>query len=250
MFEISGRYLVMSNMDEHTPLFSQGDYKALVIGSSGAIGGAFVAAFHADANCAHVEVVSRQSGSCFDLLNDESIRAQASLSREKGPFEIIIDATGALNIHGVGPEKSLNGLNSDHLMQSMRVNAIGPALVMRHFSPLLAKGSSVYAKLSARVGSIADNKKGGWYGYRASKAALNMMLQTAAIELQRKNPTLRVVALQPGTVRSKLSEPYTSSQVHLLEPDASVLGMLTALKALPAKTGAHFVDYKGSEIPW
>jgi NAD(P)-dependent dehydrogenase (short-subunit alcohol dehydrogenase family) len=250
MFEISGRYLVMSNMDEHTPLFSQGDYKALVIGSGGAIGGAFVAAFHADANCAHVEVVSRQSGSCFDLLNDESIRAQASLSREKGPFEIIIDATGALNIHGVGPEKSLNGLNSDHLMQSMRVNAIGPALVMRHFSPLLAKGSSVYAKLSARVGSIADNKKGGWYGYRASKAALNMMLQTAAIELQRKNPTLRVVALQPGTVRSKLSEPYTSSQVHLLEPDASVLGMLTALKALPAKTGAHFVDHKGSEIPW
>jgi NAD(P)-dependent dehydrogenase (short-subunit alcohol dehydrogenase family) len=250
MFEISGRYLVMSNMDEHTPLFSQGDYKALVIGSGGAIGGAFVAAFHADANCAHVEVVSRQSGSCFDLLNDESIRAQASLSREKGPFEIIIDATGALNIHGVGPEKSLNGLNSDHLMQSMRVNAIGPALVMRHFSPLLAKGSSVYAKLSARVGSIADNKKGGWYGYRASKAALNMMLQTAAIELQRKNPTLRVVALQPGTVRSQLSEPYTSSQVHLLEPDESVLGMLTALKSLPAKTGAHFVDHKGSEIPW
>ena len=237
-------------MDEYTPLFARGDYKALVIGSSGAIGGAFVAAFHADANCTHVQVVSRQSGSCFDLLNDESISAQASLAREKGPFEIIIDATGALNIHGVGPEKSLNGLNSDHLMQSFHVNAIGPALVMRHFSPLLAKGSSVYAKLSARVGSIADNKKGGWYGYRASKAALNMMLQTAAIELQRKNPTLRVVALQPGTVRSKLSEPYTSSQVHLLEPDASVLGMLTALKALPAKTGAHFVDHKGSEIPW
>ena len=250
MFEISGRCLVMSNMDEYTPLFARGDYKALVIGSSGAIGGAFVAAFHADANCTHVQVVSRQSGSCFDLLNDESISAQASLSREKGPFEIIIDATGALNIHGVGPEKSLNGLNSDHLMQSMRVNAIGPALVMRHFSPLLAKGSSVYGKLSARVGSIADNKKGGWYGYRASKAALNMMLQTAAIELQRKNPTLRVVALQPGTVRSQLSEPYTSSQVHLLEPDESVLGMLTALKALPAKLGAHFVDYKGSEIPW
>ena len=240
----------MSIMDEYTPLFARGDYKALVIGSSGAIGGTFVAAFHADAKCTHVQVVSRQADTGFDLLNDESISAQASLAREKGPFEIIIDATGALNIHGVGPEKSLNGLNSDHLMQSFHVNAIGPALVMRHFSPLLAKGSSVYAKLSARVGSIADNKKGGWYGYRASKAALNMMLQTAAIELQRKNPTLRVVALQPGTVRSKLSEPYTNSQVHLLEPDASVLGMLTALKALPARTGAHFVDHKGSEIPW
>jgi NAD(P)-dependent dehydrogenase (short-subunit alcohol dehydrogenase family) len=237
-------------MDEHTPLFAQWDYKALVVGSGGAIGGAFVAAFHADANCTHVEVVSRQSGSGFDLLNAESISAQASHACAMGPYAIIVDATGALNIHGVGPEKSLNGLNSDHLMQSLLVNAIGPALVMRHFAPLLDKGSSVYAKLSARVGSIADNKKGGWYGYRASKAALNMMLQTAAIELQRKNPTLRVVALQPGTVRSKLSEPYTSSQVHLLEPDESVLGMLTALKALPAKTGAHFVDYKGAEIPW
>ena len=240
----------MSKMDEHSPLFSQGDYKALVIGSSGAIGGAFVAAFHADVNCTHVEVVSRQSGSGFDLLNAESISAQASLARAMGPFAIIVDATGALNIQGVGPEKSLGSVNADHLTQSFLVNAIGPALVMRHFAPLLDKGSSVYAKLSARVGSIADNKKGGWYGYRASKAALNMMLQTAAIELQRKNPTLRVVALQPGTVRSKLSEPYTSSQVHLLEPDESVLGMLTALKALPAKTGAHFVDYKGAEIPW
>jgi len=250
MFEISGRYLVMSKMDEHTPLFAQGDYKALVIGSSGAIGGAFVAAFHADANCTRVEVVSRQSETGFDLLNPESISAQALLSREKGPFEIIIDATGALNINGVGPEKSLNGLSSDHLMQSFLVNTIGPALVMRQFAPLLAKGSSVYAKLSARVGSIADNKKGGWYGYRASKAALNMMLQTAAIELQRKSPTLRVVALQPGTVRSRLSDPFTSSQGQLLEPDESVLGMLTTLKSLPAKTGAHFVDYKGSEIPW
>ena len=240
----------MSNMDEYTPLFAQGDYRALVIGSSGAIGSAFVAAFHADTHCVHVEVVSRQSGSGFDLLNAESISAQASFSREMGPFEIIVDATGALNINGVGPEKSLSSVNADHLMQSFLVNAIGPTLVMRHFAPLLAKGSSVYAKLSARVGSIADNQKGGWYGYRASKAALNMMLQTAAIELQRKNPSLRVVALQPGTVRSKLSDPFTTSQTHLLEPDDSVLGMLTALKALPAKTGAHFVDHKGAEIPW
>jgi len=239
-----------SNMDEGAPLFARGDYKALVIGANGAIGSAFVAAFQADSRCTHVEVVSRQSGSSFDLLNPDSISAQALLSREKGPFEIIIDATGALNINGVGPEKSLSSVNADHLMQSLRINAIGPALVMRHFAPLLAKGASVYAKLSARVGSIADNKKGGWYGYRASKAALNMMLHTAAIELQRKNPTLRVAALQPGTVRSQLSQPYTSSQGHLLAPDESVLGMLVALKSLPAKTGAHFVDHKGSEIPW
>ena len=233
-----------------TPLYASDPFKALVIGANGAIGSAFVNAFRSDPNCLHVEAVSRESPSGFDLLNEESIRVQASLSTSAGPFDIIIDATGALEIDGLGPEKSLMGLNQHHLMQSFLVNAIGPALVIRHFSPLLSKGASIYAKLSARVGSIADNKKGGWYGYRASKAALNMMLQTAAIELQRKSPTLRVVALQPGTVRSKLSDPYTSSLGHLLAPDESVLGMLTALKSLPAKSGAHFVDHKGSEIPW
>jgi NAD(P)-dependent dehydrogenase (short-subunit alcohol dehydrogenase family) len=167
-----------------------------------------------------------------------------------GPFEIIVDATGALEIDGVGPEKSLNSLEPEHLSKAFWVNAIGPALVLRHFAPLLAKGGSIYAKLSARVGSISDNKKGGWYGYRASKAALNMMLQTAAIELQRKNTNLRVVALQPGTVRSPLSQPFVSAQTHLLEPRDSVLGMLTALKNLPVKSGAQFIDYQGNEIPW
>ena len=135
-------------------------------------------------------------------------------------------------------------------MQSLLVNAIGPAMVLRYFSPLLAKGSSVYAKLSARVGSITDNGKGGWYGYRSSKAALNMLLQTAAIELQRKNPNLCVVALQPGTVKSKLSEPFINASIALLEPQESVAGMLGALKALQPKSGAYFLDHKGLEIPW
>jgi len=235
---------------ENFPLFASDQYKALVIGSNGAIGNAFVDAFRTDPNCIYVEAVSRKSLSGFDLLNEESIRVQASLSGAMGPFEIIVDATGALEIDGVGPEKSLNSLNPEHLTQAFLVNAIGPALVLRHFSPLLAKGASTYAKLSARVGSISDNKKGGWYGYRASKAALNMMLQTAAIELQRKNINLRVVALQPGTVRSKLSSPFVGSQTHLLEPHTSVFGMLTALKNLSVKSGAHFIDYSGNEIPW
>jgi len=236
--------------DGSSPLFASGHYKALVIGSNGAIGNAFVEAFSADKNCIHVELVSRKSGIGFDLLNSESISAQASITGERGPFEVIVDATGALEINGMGPEKSLNSVNSEHLTQAFLVNAIGPSMVLRHFTPLLASGSSLYAKLSARVGSISDNKKGGWYGYRASKAALNMILQTAAIELQRKNPNLRVVALQPGTVRSKLSNPFANSQMHLLEPDDSVRGMLTALKHLPVKSGAHFIDYQGVEIAW
>ena len=206
--------------------------------------------FFLDPQCTHVELVSRGSQSNFDLTNHESISAQATLSSAKGPYEIIIDATGAIAINGVGPEKALHSLRPDQLMQSFLVNAIGPAMVLRYFSPLLASGASVYAKLSARVGSITDNGKGGWYGYRSSKAALNMLLQTAAIELQRKNPNLCVVALQPGTVKSKLSEPFINNSVALLEPQESVAGMLGTLRALQPKSGAYFLDHKGLEIPW
>lgn len=232
------------------PLYASNQFKALVIGSNGAIGSAFLDAFRSDPNCTHVEAISRESAGGFDLLNEESIRIQASLADSLGPFEIIIDATGALEIDGLGPEKSLMSLNQDRLMKSFAINAIGPALVLRHFSPLLSKGASIYAKLSARVGSITDNKKGGWYGYRASKAALNMLLQTAAIELQRKNMNIRVVALQPGTVRSRLSNPFVGTHTYLLEPQDSVSAMLEAMKHLSIKSGAHFIDFMGNEIPW
>jgi NAD(P)-dependent dehydrogenase (short-subunit alcohol dehydrogenase family) len=237
-----------SNMSN--PTLFDADYKALVIGASGAIGGAFVAAFQADPRCTHVTQVSRSQSAGFDVLNAESIAHQAEVCRTSGPYHIIIDATGALTIHGVGPEKSLASLREDTLMQNFHINAVGPVMVLRHFAPLLASGPSVYAKLSARVGSISDNTKGGWYGYRAAKAALNMLLQTAAIELQRKNAELRVVALQPGTVRSNLSQAFASSVPHLLEPAESVAGMLAALKALTPKSGAHYVDYKGEPIAW
>ena len=160
------------------------EYKALVIGASGAIGAAFVHAFESDSSCSYVGKISRSEGSGFDLMNAESIGRQASVSGQAGPFQIILDATGALCIEGNGPEKSLSAINQDQLTQSFQVNTIGPALVLKHFAPLLSTGSSIYAKLSARVGSISDNRKGGWYGYRASKAAFNMILQSAALELQ------------------------------------------------------------------
>jgi NAD(P)-dependent dehydrogenase (short-subunit alcohol dehydrogenase family) len=163
---------------------------------------------------------------------------------------VIIDATGALTLEGIGPEKSLASVQEDALLRQFQVNAVGPLLALRHFAPLLENGPSIYAKLSARVGSISDNQKGGWYGYRAAKAALNMYLQTAAIELQRKNPELRVVALQPGTVRSELSKRFTASVSNLLEPQESVAGMWSALRTLPAKSGASFVDHKGEHIEW
>jgi NAD(P)-dependent dehydrogenase (short-subunit alcohol dehydrogenase family) len=232
------------------PTLFDADYKALVMGASGAIGGAFVAAFQADPHCTYVAQVARSQSAGFDLLNEASIQQQAETCRASGPYHIIIDATGALTIDGVGPEKSLASLREDTLMKNFHINAVAPVLVLRHFAPLLASGPSVYAKLSARVGSISDNTKGGWYGYRAAKAALNMLLQTAAIELQRKNANLRVVALQPGTVRSNLSQAFASSVPHLLEPAEAVAGMLSALKTLTPKSGAHYVDYKGEHIAW
>ncbi len=224
--------------------------KALIVGSGGALGNAF--ANHLRQRMPGVEVVciSRSSGEGFDLRDPGSIARIGERLAGQGPFHLIVDATGALTIDGVGPEKALSRLDPDTLAKSFAVNAIGPVLLLRQLAPLLAGGDAIYAKLSARVGSITDNRKGGWYGYRASKAALNMMLQTAAIELQRRNPRLRVVALQPGTVRSKLSEPFQSGVSELLEPDESVAGMMAAMFALEPKAGAHFIDYMGQAIPW
>ena len=232
-----------------TPFFNS-DYRALVIGASGAIGKAFVDGLQLDPHCVYVHTISRSDGSGFDLLYSAGLAAQAAACAGTGPYHLIVDATGALTIEGNGPEKSLAAVQPEVLAKSMAINAIGPLMVLRAFAPLLAPGPSIYAKLSARVGSISDNKKGGWYGYRASKAALNMLLQTAAIELQRKQPELRVVALQPGTVRSNLSKPFSAGVAHLLEPTESAQGMLSALRGLNDRTGAQFVDYQGQEIPW
>jgi NAD(P)-dependent dehydrogenase (short-subunit alcohol dehydrogenase family) len=225
------------------------EYRALVIGASGAIGRAFVDAFQAD-GCAHVEMISRSTGSGFDLTNPKSIERRAADAAQRGPFNIIVDATGALTIAGIGPEKSLSMLNSHQLTNAFQVNAIGAVLVLQQFAPFLASGRTIYAKLSARLGSITDNRIGGWYGYRASKAALNMLLHTAAIELQRKRPELIVAALQPGTVRSRLSQPFVSNVSNLLEPEVSVAGMLFGLGQLTAKPGAQFIDYRGTAIRW
>ena len=233
-------------MSVHLPI----DFKALVVGADGALGQAFVRHLQQDMGCAEVLRLSRSAGDGFDLRDPASLDRLGQRLTGTGPFHVIIDATGALTIDGVGPEKSLAKLDAAVLQQTFAVNAIGPALLLRHLTPLLASGDAVYAKLSARVGSISDNRKGGWYGYRASKAALNMLLQTAAIELQRRNPRLRVVALQPGTVRSRLSQPFQAGVQELLDPEVSAAGMLRTMLALETKSGAHFVDYKGASIPW
>ena len=231
-------------------------YQALVLGSSGAIGSAFVSYFQNDAACSLVVGLSRQSELHFELENEESMASCATqLKSATGPFgacqfKWIIDATGALSIEGQGPEKRLEALNAKQLLKQFEVNAIGPALLMKHFFPLLlGQEPSCYATLSARVGSIEDNHKGGWYGYRAAKAARNMFLQTAAIEASRKKPLCVFAALQPGTVQSKLSSSFVAAENAIL-PEESVTKMMAVMSELKPNGRAQFVDHDGLVIPW
>jgi len=224
-------------------------YRALVLGASGAIGQAWLQQLQHDTRCDTAMGLSR-SGEPSLVLEDEASLQQAAASvAGSGTFHLILDATGALVIDGRGPEKRLDELDGVALMRAMQVNTIGPALLLKHFVPLLASGERViWAKLSARVGSIEDNRKGGWYGYRASKAALNMVLQTAAIEITRRRPLAVIAALQPGTVRSRLSYPFVG--VDALDPQDSASQMLAALDGLPATGRAIFIDRRGQPIPW
>ena len=225
-------------------------YRAVVLGASGAIGSALVAALQADVRCAHVLAYSRNSHPGFELEDEASMAACAAHAAFHGPLHLVLDATGALYIDGQGPEKRLGALDPQRLARAFAVNAIGPAMLLKHFVPLLASDAPVvFATLSARVGSIEDNRTGGWYGYRASKAALNMLLQTAAIEAARTRPLAVFAALQPGTVASKLSGPFVAAG-DALTPAASAAGMLAALDALHPTGRAQFVDYRGGMIPW
>lgn len=224
-------------------------YSALVLGASGAIGQAFVTLLQSDPRCASVTALSRSSQPGFDLSDPASLERLALALADAGKFQLVIDATGALTLDGRGPEKRLDELDAQALLAAMSVNAIGPALLLKQLLSRLASGERViWAKLSARVGSLEDNRKGGWYGYRASKAALNMLLQTAAIEIARRRPLAVIAALQPGTVRSGLSQPFVGEQAQ--DPLESAGRLLRVLDALEPTGRAQFVDHAGQSIPW
>jgi NAD(P)-dependent dehydrogenase (short-subunit alcohol dehydrogenase family) len=225
-------------------------YRALVVGATGTIGSAFVRALAGRPGCEAVTSLSRLTHAGFDLEDPESIGRAARYAVDEGPFALIIDATGVLATEPAGPEKSLTALQERSFQRIMQINALGPMLLLRALTPAIAEGRSIYGKLSARVGSISDNRLGGWYSYRASKAALNMLLQTAAIELHRRRPQLIMAALQPGTVRSPLSERFLGQRTDLVLPDQAAVGLLDALDALPAGPGASFIDYRGQTIAW
>ena len=224
-------------------------YRALVIGASGAIGAALLQHLTADERCALALGLHRQSQPAIDFDDEASVAQAAVALAPQGPFHLIVNAAGLLHSDGRMPEKKLGDLGYAQMEATFRVNTFGPALVLRHFSPLLDRQRAVLALLSAKVGSIGDNRLGGWYSYRASKAALNMLVKTAAIELRRSQPQAVLVALHPGTVASGLSRPFKGEQIGRA-PDLAAAEMLQVLDALgPADSGA-FVAYDGQRLPW
>lgn len=224
-------------------------FRALVIGASGGIGLAFVQVLQTHPRCGSVVGLHRHSTPRLDLDDEASIASAADALREDEKFHLIIHAAGVLHTANFSPEKKLGDLNYAQLEATFRVNTFGPALVLRHFCPLLDTQRGVLAVLSAKVGSIKDNRLGGWYSYRASKAALNMLLKTAAIEVKRSNPQAVLVCLHPGTVNTGLSKPFKGEQIGRAAPDASadMLGVLNRLK--PADSGGFFT-YLGKRLPW
>ena len=226
------------------------NFRAVVLGSSGALGQAFVQLLTVDPRCFSVQGFSRSSTPALYLEDEQSIIRCAQEVASGGAVHLVIDATGALVIDGRGPEKRLEDISAEGLMRAMQVNAIGPALLMKHWVPLLVKDQRcVFASLSARVGSIEDNHKGGWYSYRASKAARNMLLQSTAIEAHRKRPLAVFAALQPGTVQSRLTQDFVDQASAMASLD-SAARLLQVLENLPSTGRAHFVDYEGRAIPW
>lgn len=218
--------------------------RSLVIGASGGIGAALVRALAAQGE---VVGVSR-SGDGLDVTDEASVAAV--LGGLAGPFGRVIVATGALEIGGVGPEKSLRALDAGAMAAQFALNAIGPALVLKHAVRLLPRDRVArFAVLSARVGSIGDNALGGWYAYRAAKAGLNQLIHTGAIEVARSHPEAVVVCLHPGTVATGLSKVHGAGHA-AVAPEVAAGRLLAMLDGLTAADTGGFFDWAGTRIEW
>lgn len=226
-----------------------------VIGANGAIGRGFVEQLSKDEDVLLVHAFSRDQAefnstkvtSHLISYDEESFRQAA----ENGPFDIVIVATGILHQDGLHPEKALRDLSAEKLITLFEINTVIPALAMKYFLPQLSKDKkSIFAALSARVGSISDNHLGGWYSYRASKAALNMLIKTASIELKRSHKKSIIIGLHPGTVDSPLSKPFQSHVPleKLFSPEYSTQKMLDTLNQLTPEDSGKCFSYKGEEI--
>lgn len=231
----------------------------VIIGASGALGNALVTQLSRDSNgCVHAvarrPLTFHQSNIIphkVDLSCEESLQALAQRCSEYQSIDVVIVAIGLLHNESVQPEKSLRQLNASNLQQLYMTNAILPLLVAKYFLPKMTLDNlNVFAALSARVGSVSDNRLGGWYGYRASKAALNMLIKNAAIEQRRRNKNSIVVTLHPGTVNSRLSQPYQRGldAGQLFSPCDAANKLVAVMDKLTTEDTGKCFDWKGEEI--
>ncbi len=224
---------------------------AVVFGATGGIGGALVEAIQAAGFFSNVVALGRSTSPSIDLLDETSIERAVAFAAGKGELRLVINATGFLHDDHQAPEKSWRELNGVNLARSFALNAIGPALIMKHVLPRLPRsGKAVFATLSARVGSIGDNRLGGWYAYRASKAALNQLVRTAAVELARRSPDALCIALHPGTVATSLSAPFATTGLEVHSPAAAALHLLAVVDQLTSESSGGFFDWRGQVVTW
>ncbi len=226
--------------------------QAVVIGAGGGVGHALLDTLRARGGFGRVTGFSRSGTPGLDILCEKSIaRAAAQIAGRDEPLRCLIVASGFLHGEGMQPEKSFRDLDAAALAHGMAVNAIGPAMVMKHFLPLFPRrGRAVFAVLSARVGSISDNRLGGWYGYRASKAALNQFVRTGAVELARRSRDAVCVAVHPGTVDTALSQPFAKRGLKVRAPEEAAANILDVLGRVEPRDSGGFFSWDGSEIPF
>ena len=230
-----------------------------IIGSSGAIGRAFLDAYIADKDISNIYSISRTEVKSndkriihinIDVTDEVSVKAAAS-KIEENRLDRLIVATGVLHTKSFGPEKSIKDIKIENFVKIFSVNAFGPALIGKYFLPLMTKDQkSIVAFLSARVGSISENKLGGWYAYRASKSALNQIIKNFSIEAKRTNSSGIIIGLQPGTVKSKLSEPFQKNvkKGKLFLPEDSVDSLIKVIENVMQNDSGKIFDWEGEEI--
>lgn len=225
--------------------------RALVWGASGGLGGAFVTALEGHPRVAKVHAASRSAAEPwrFSLDDESSIAAVATAAASAGPLDLVLVVTGELR----APEKSWRVLDGRALARAFEINAIGPALIAKHTLGLLRRDAkAVFACLSAKVGSIEDNRLGGWHGYRASKAALNMLVRTLAIELRARHPQALCVALHPGTVATELSRPFSAAidPARIFSPAVSAAHLLRLIDRLGPEGSGQLWSWDGTRLPF
>lgn len=229
--------------------YTEEPFSALIIGASGGIGAAIADALGNDPHCTHLRTLSRRADG-LDLADAASVEAAADKLAGGDGFNLIFNASGILEASGAGPEKAFRDIDADTMARAFAVNAIGSALALKHFMPLLKRReATAFATLSARVGSIGDNRLGGWMSYRASKAALNQIVCCAAIEETRRNNQSVIVALHPGTIKTPLTEKYARGR-YTATPQEAAQNLLSVVGRLSPDHSGRFFDYAGKEIPW